>query len=135
MAHTSSAQLASHILADQAVASMGADAGSVPHTSKKPSRSQEDSEAAEYTEKYNKYEAEYVRRVKAKYFSKKSLYGGIIFDKEITVDDEVIRTSKDPPMKPFVDASCLGEEHKSSTSAGDPSANAANRKSQSRKNG
>jgi len=78
VAHTSSAQLASHILADQAVASMGADAGSVPHTSKKPSRSQEDSEAAEYTEKYNKYEAEYVRRVKAKYFSKKSLYGGIL---------------------------------------------------------
>eukprot|EP01018_Ginkgo_biloba_P039999 Gb_40847 [translate_table: standard] len=59
---------------------------------------------------------------------------GIIFDKETLVDDEVIRASKVPPTKSFTDASCLGEEHKSSASAADPSANAPNRKPQSRKN-
>lgn len=30
----------------------------------------------EYIEKYNKYQADYIRRLKAKYFSKRSFNGG-----------------------------------------------------------
>lgn len=35
-----------------------------------------DSDIADYVEKYNKYEADYVRRIKAKYFSKNAMNGG-----------------------------------------------------------
>ncbi|KAH9297366.1 hypothetical protein KI387_029048, partial [Taxus chinensis] len=93
-----------------------------------------DMDAAEYKEKYNRYEADYARRVNSKYFSKNSLNGGIIFDKETVVDNEVIRASRFPPTKSFIDAPCLGEDNKSSASAADPSSNVLNRKSQSRKN-
>ncbi|GLJ43409.1 hypothetical protein SUGI_0901970 [Cryptomeria japonica] len=113
---------------------MGTDAANASHHSKKYSRPHDDTDAAEYKEKYNRYEADYVRRVNAKYFSKNTLNGGIIFDKETVVDNEVIRASRVPPTKSFLDAPCLGEENKSSTSAADPSSNASNRKSQSRKN-
>lgn len=35
-----------------------------------------DSDIADYIAKYNKYEADYVRRIKAKYFSKNAMNGG-----------------------------------------------------------
>eukprot|EP00252_Welwitschia_mirabilis_P005655 TRINITY_DN1616_c0_g1_i1.p1 TRINITY_DN1616_c0_g1~~TRINITY_DN1616_c0_g1_i1.p1 ORF type:complete len:111 (-),score=27.95 TRINITY_DN1616_c0_g1_i1:410-742(-) len=110
---------------------MGADS----QTSKRPLGSQEELDGAEYVERYNKYEAEYVRRLKSKYFSNKTFSGAPVFDKEMIIDGEVIRASKDPATKPFIEAFCLGEEHRSPTSPGDASGIVPNKKSQSRKNG
>nr|DAD35154.1 TPA_asm: hypothetical protein HUJ06_005794 [Nelumbo nucifera] len=54
----------------------------------------QDTDTDDYIEKCNTYEAEYARRLKAKYFSKKNLYGGSIFDKDVTIDNETIRSSR-----------------------------------------
>ncbi|KAJ4959982.1 hypothetical protein NE237_019892 [Protea cynaroides] len=55
-----------------------------------------DSDIPDYREKYKKYEADYVRHLKAKYFSKNNLYGGAIFIEEVTIDDEIIKSSRWP---------------------------------------
>ncbi|XP_042502804.1 uncharacterized protein LOC122080015 [Macadamia integrifolia] len=61
------------------------------------------SESPDCTEKYKKYEADYVHRLKAKYFSRKNLYGGVIFDSEVTIDGEIIKSSGWPCTRSFTD--------------------------------
>lgn len=46
----------------------------------------QDLETSEYIEKYRKYEADYTRRLKEKYFSKKNIYGG----KQITTNAQTL---------------------------------------------
>ncbi|XP_042476467.1 uncharacterized protein LOC122058080 isoform X1 [Macadamia integrifolia] len=93
-----------------------------------------DSDTPDYTEKYNKYEADYVRRLKAKYFSKKDLYGGIIFDKEDAIDDEIIKSSRFPSTRSFTDpVNSFEDQSRFSASAAESSANHPNRKPQCKK--
>ncbi|KAK6276072.1 hypothetical protein POUND7_005781 [Theobroma cacao] len=54
-------------------------------------------------EKYKKYEADYTRRLMAKYFSKKNFYGGNIFDEKTTIDSETILSSRWPCTRSFAD--------------------------------
>ncbi|KAJ4972856.1 hypothetical protein NE237_006030 [Protea cynaroides] len=61
------------------------------------------SDTPNYTEKYKKYEADYVRWLKAKYFSRKNLYGGIIFDNEVAIENETIKSSRWPCTRSFTD--------------------------------
>ncbi|XP_050377979.1 uncharacterized protein LOC126795182 [Argentina anserina] len=49
---------------------------------------------ADHIKKFKKYEADYTRWLTAKYFSKKTLYGGNIFDENMTIQDEVIKSSR-----------------------------------------
>ncbi|KMZ68697.1 hypothetical protein ZOSMA_230G00180 [Zostera marina] len=58
----------------------------------------------EYIEKYNKYQADYIRRLKAKYFSKRSFNGANVFDEQITIENEVIKASRFPCTKSFTDS-------------------------------
>ncbi|XWS47899.1 hypothetical protein CRYUN_Cryun13aG0025500 [Craigia yunnanensis] len=57
----------------------------------------------EYIEKYKKYEADYTRRLMAKYFSKKNFYGGNIFYEKTTIDSETILSSRWPCTRSFAD--------------------------------
>ncbi|KAK6250128.1 hypothetical protein SCA6_004133 [Theobroma cacao] len=57
----------------------------------------------EQIEKYKKYEADYTRRLMAKYFSKKNFYGGNIFDEKTTIDSETILSSRWPCTRSFAD--------------------------------
>ncbi|KAJ4713270.1 tRNA(Ile2) 2-agmatinylcytidine synthetase TiaS (tRNA(Ile2)-agm2C synthetase) like [Melia azedarach] len=57
----------------------------------------------DYIEKYQKYEANYTRRLMAKYFSKNNIYGGNIFDEKITIDGETIMSSRWPCTRSFAD--------------------------------
>lgn len=57
----------------------------------------------ESIEKYKKYEADYTRRLLAKYFSKKNFYGGNIFDEKTTIDSETILSSRWPCTRSFAD--------------------------------
>ncbi|XP_024020081.1 uncharacterized protein LOC112091239 [Morus notabilis] len=49
---------------------------------------------ANHIEKFKIYEADYARRLMAKYFSKKNLYGGNVFDENVTIDNELIKSSR-----------------------------------------
>ncbi|EEF47695.1 inactive protein tyrosine kinase pTKL isoform X1 [Ricinus communis] len=60
-------------------------------------------DSEENMDKYKKYEADYTRRLMAKYFSKQNLYGGNIFDEKMTIDDEIILSSKWPCTRSFAD--------------------------------
>ncbi|ERN05817.1 hypothetical protein AMTR_s00006p00259330 [Amborella trichopoda] len=94
----------------------------------------EESEVAEYIEKYNKYEADYVRRLKAKYFSRKAFNGGNIFDKETPIEDEIIKSSRLPCMKTYKDSNSNSEDQsRSSAPSVDASINLPSRKSQCRR--
>ncbi|CAL5327000.1 unnamed protein product [Camellia sinensis] len=53
-----------------------------------------DMNSKEYIEKLNKYEADHICRVMAKYFSDKDIYGGNVFDKSVTIDGETIKASR-----------------------------------------
>lgn len=89
----------------------------------------QDSDFADNMAKYNKYEADYVRRIKAKYFSKKALNGVNIFDEETTIDKEVVKSSRWPCTKPFIDpVQSSVEQSKSLASAAETSSNVPNRK-------
>ncbi|XP_065879654.1 uncharacterized protein [Euphorbia lathyris] len=68
-------------------------------------------DSTENMEKYKKYEAEYTRRLMGKYFSKKNLYGGNIFDDKMTIDGETIMSSRWPSTRTFADpVKCFEEQ-------------------------
>ncbi|XP_057951421.1 uncharacterized protein LOC131146104 isoform X6 [Malania oleifera] len=71
---------------------------------------------ADHVEKYNKYEADYVRRLQAKYFSRKNLYGGNIFDEKATIDGETIKSSRWPCTRSYADPVWGFEDLNSSSS-------------------
>ncbi|KAB1201640.1 hypothetical protein CJ030_MR5G011896 [Morella rubra] len=73
-------------------------------------------DSKEYAERFKKYEADYTCRLMAKYFSKKTLYGGDIFDKEMTIDDEIIKSSRWPCTRSYADPLQGLEDHRSSGS-------------------
>ncbi|XP_030937260.1 uncharacterized protein LOC115962547 isoform X1 [Quercus lobata] len=58
-------------------------------------------DSTDYIEKFKKYEADYTFRLMAKYFSKKNLYGGNIFDGNMKIDDEVIKSSRWPCTRSY----------------------------------
>ncbi|KAG5234041.1 hypothetical protein OIU76_000695 [Salix suchowensis] len=60
-------------------------------------------DSVEYVDKCKKYEADYTQRLMAKYFSKKDLYGGNIFDEKMTIDNETIMSSRWPCTLSFAD--------------------------------
>lgn len=57
----------------------------------------------ENIEKYKKFEADYARRLMAKYFSKNNFYGGNVFDEKTTIDGETILSSRWPCTRSFAD--------------------------------
>ncbi|XP_038679906.1 uncharacterized protein LOC119981027 [Tripterygium wilfordii] len=69
-----------------------------------------------YIEKYSKYESDYTRRLMAKYFSEKNLYGGNIFEEKMTIDDEAISSSRWSGTRSFADPVQSFEEQSSSDS-------------------
>ncbi|GMY15445.1 LOC110794626 isoform [Fagus crenata] len=71
----------------------------------------------DYSEKYKKYEADYTFRLMAKYFSKRNLYGGNIFDVNTTIDDEIIKSSRWPCTRSYADPVQGFEDQSSSSSA------------------
>ncbi|KAK4252568.1 hypothetical protein QN277_014552 [Acacia crassicarpa] len=75
-----------------------ADSNGVFHGDEKPDLTEglNDLDSAHYIERFEKYEADYTRRLIAKYFSGKTLNGGNIFDEQVTIDDEVIKPSRLP---------------------------------------
>ncbi|KAJ9140598.1 hypothetical protein P3X46_031229 [Hevea brasiliensis] len=60
-------------------------------------------DSAEIMDKYRKYEADYTHRLMAKYFSKKNLYGGDVFDERLRMGDETIMSSRWPSTQSFAD--------------------------------
>ncbi|KAF4346841.1 hypothetical protein CsatB_014571 [Cannabis sativa] len=70
---------------------------------------------ANHNEKFKQYEADYTRRLMAKYFTKKDLYGGNIFDENITIDDELIKSSRGPCTRSYADPVKAFEEDQSSS--------------------
>ncbi|MCL7034834.1 hypothetical protein MKW94_027367 [Papaver nudicaule] len=79
-------------------------------------------DSAEYSEKYKKYESDYVRRLRSKYFSKKNLYGGNIFESETAIENDVIKSSRWPCTRTFTDGVQSFEDNgKSSASVAEPS--------------
>ncbi|OVA10270.1 hypothetical protein BVC80_1245g18 [Macleaya cordata] len=90
-------------------------------------------ESAEYTEKYKKYEADYVRRIKAKYFSKKNLYGGNIFENETVIENDVIKSSRWPCTRSFTDPVQSFEDHSRSSAFVAETSNPSNKKYQCKK--
>ncbi|XP_030521880.1 uncharacterized protein LOC115734980 [Rhodamnia argentea] len=76
-----------------------------------------DSNDAGDIEKYRKYEADYTQRLMAKYFSKKTIYGGDIFDEKLTIDGEVIKSSRWPYTRSYADTVNSFEDQSWSDSA------------------
>ncbi|KAG6627282.1 uncharacterized protein LOC122296330 [Carya illinoinensis] len=74
-------------------------------------------DSTEYIERFKKYEADYTCRLMAKYFSKKNLYGGNIYDGDITIDDEVIKSSRWPCTRSYADPVQGFEDQRSRGSA------------------
>ncbi|MED6130565.1 hypothetical protein PIB30_002159 [Stylosanthes scabra] len=55
-------------------------------------------------ERFRKHDAEYTRRLMAKYFSGKTAFGGNkLFDEQITIGDEVIKSSRLPCFWSYTD--------------------------------
>lgn len=106
---------------------------------KKPDLSDqfEDFDNFNSSEKYKKYESDYAQRLMAKYFSKKNLYGGNIFEENTTIDDEIIKSSKWPCTRSFADPLQGFEDHRSScsTSAMESHSAISNGKHAVKKNG
>ncbi|GMN61690.1 hypothetical protein TIFTF001_030780 [Ficus carica] len=71
---------------------------------------------ANQIEKFKKYEADYTRRLMAKYFSKKNLYGGNVFDENTTIDDELIKSSRWPCTRSYADPVQAFEDQNNSES-------------------
>ncbi|XAR51255.1 hypothetical protein NMG60_11005826 [Bertholletia excelsa] len=57
----------------------------------------------ELNNKFSKYEADYTRRLMAKYFSDKDIYGGDIFDESIMLDGDTIKASRWHCAQSFAD--------------------------------
>ncbi|GKV25159.1 hypothetical protein SLEP1_g34637 [Rubroshorea leprosula] len=57
----------------------------------------------ETIEKNKKYEADYTRLLMAKYFSKKNIYGGDIYDETTTINNETILSSRWPFTQSYAD--------------------------------
>ncbi|KAK9118787.1 hypothetical protein Scep_016880 [Stephania cephalantha] len=93
-----------------------------------------DFDVAHCNKKQCKYQDDYIHRLKAKYFSKKTLYGGNIFDKSMAIDNEIVKSSSWPCTRSFADPIQSFEDHsKSSNSAAETSNNLCNRKYQCKK--
>ncbi|KAG9448643.1 hypothetical protein H6P81_008608 [Aristolochia fimbriata] len=93
-----------------------------------------DSDAGDLVSKYNKYHADYVRRIEAKYFSRKALNGGSIFDEETKIENEVIKSSRWHCTKSFIDpVQGCEDQGGSSPSVAETSSNTPNRKILSKK--
>ncbi|KAI3978060.1 hypothetical protein MKX01_032437 [Papaver californicum] len=91
-------------------------------------------DSVEYNEKYKKYESDYVRRIKSKYFSKKNFYGGNIFENETAIENNIIKSSRWPCTRSFTDAVQSFEDHgRSSASIAEPSNYSSNKKYQCKK--
>ncbi|BFG32961.1 uncharacterized protein Pyn_23427 [Prunus yedoensis var. nudiflora] len=76
----------------------------------------DDLHSANHIEKFKKYEADYSRWLTAKYFSKKNLYGGNIFDEDMTIQDEIIKSSRWPCTRSYADPVQGFEEQSNSCS-------------------
>ncbi|KAL1291297.1 hypothetical protein HN51_059845 [Arachis hypogaea] len=71
-------------------------------------------DSTECIERFRKYDAEYTRRLMAKYFSGKTVFGGNnIFDEQITIGDEIIKSSRLPCFRSYTDP-VVGVEEQSS---------------------
>ncbi|PON36157.1 hypothetical protein PanWU01x14_330460 [Parasponia andersonii] len=91
-----------------------------------------------HMEKFKKYEADYTRRLMAKYFTKKNLYGGNIFDENITIYDELIKSSRWPCTRSYAEpVKAFEENQRSSNSATitETPSNISNGKHPTKKNG
>ncbi|KAH9607333.1 hypothetical protein KSS87_017547 [Heliosperma pusillum] len=58
---------------------------------------------AEEILKYQKYEADYACRLRAKYFSNKDIYGADVFDLKVDMGNETIKASRWSPTQSFAD--------------------------------
>lgn len=76
-----------------------------------------DADAVECIEKLKKYETAYACRLKAKYFSKKALNGGDIFEHEATIENAVIKSSRWPCTRSFADPIQMAEDPSRSPSS------------------
>lgn len=77
-------------------------------------------ETAEYTAKYRIYGRDYLRRINHKYFSGKNLAGtGRVFDTVTTIEGFVMKESREPPIKRFLETP-NSQEEQSSKSGGTP---------------
>ncbi|GAB2223839.1 hypothetical protein Droror1_Dr00004582 [Drosera rotundifolia] len=65
----------------------------------------EDFENEEDIQKYQKYEADYSRRVMAKYFSREDIYGGAVFEFEVVLGGETFKASRRPSVQSYADPS------------------------------
>nr|XP_048330884.1 uncharacterized protein LOC107408597 isoform X2 [Ziziphus jujuba var. spinosa] len=92
---------------------------------------------ASYTEKFKKYETDYARRLMSKYFSKKNLYGGDIYDENLTIGDETIKSSRWPCTLSYADPAQGFEDQSSGslTSTAETLSNISNGKLSVKKNG
>ncbi|KAL9243331.1 hypothetical protein vseg_017231 [Gypsophila vaccaria] len=53
--------------------------------------------------KYQKYEADYASRLRAKYFSNKDIYGADIFDLTVVMGEETIKAGRWSPTRSYAD--------------------------------
>ncbi|OIW15421.1 hypothetical protein TanjilG_12275 [Lupinus angustifolius] len=60
-------------------------------------------DSTQYIERFRKNDAEYTRRLMSKYFSGKSLYGGNIYEEQMTIGDEIIKSSRLPCFRSYTD--------------------------------
>ncbi|XP_074278046.1 uncharacterized protein LOC141601647 [Silene latifolia] len=58
---------------------------------------------AEEILKYQKYEADYACRLRAKYFSNKDFYGADVFDLKVDMGSETIKAGRWSPTRSFAD--------------------------------
>ncbi|KAL9255718.1 hypothetical protein AKJ16_DCAP05119 [Drosera capensis] len=63
----------------------------------------EDFENEEDIQKYQKYEADYSRRLMAKYFSREDIYGGAVFEFEVVIGGETFKGSRRPSVQSYAD--------------------------------
>eukprot|EP00256_Glycine_max_P034867 XP_006581024.1 uncharacterized protein LOC100802968 isoform X2 [Glycine max] len=76
-------------------------------------------------ERFRKYDHDYAHRLLAKYFSNKNFNGGNIFDLEITVNDEIIKSSSLTCYRSYADP-VVGFEDQSSNGSTPPADSQAN---------
>ncbi|KAE9587461.1 hypothetical protein Lal_00031886 [Lupinus albus] len=77
-------------------------------------------DSTQYIERFRKYDAEYSRRLMSKYFSGKSLYGGNIYEEQMTIGDEIIKSSRLPCFRLYTDP-VVGFEEQCSNGSTPPS--------------
>ncbi|KAH8950072.1 hypothetical protein BDL97_10G064800 [Sphagnum fallax] len=87
----------------------------------RPASATEDAalEAAAYSAKYRKYERDYLRRLNSLYFSGATAdSAGQLFESTTTIDDFVIKESKENPLKKFLASSALSSRVSPTTNQG-----------------